>query len=170
MKVILNQEEIVTAPIDYLKARGIQTDLANPKPKRQRKPRARYNHPKKQSMAARILDEIERSGGMTTTQIRKTLFSWAYPDQVFDKKKNRGWWSVPLHGGMHSSWGDGLLKTFCRKQGKKWVRNEVDHEGHPWRVIDRKRRPNKGNTWTSSPYGNHIVMTYVPTIVKGIVP
>ena len=107
--------------------------------------RERYNHPKKQVLAARILDTIEERGGMTSTQIKKQLFLWAYPDQTFDPKRHRGWWSDPLYGGMYSSWGPGLLKTFCDKVGRKWVRNKLDHEGHPWRVIMRT-----GKTWTAN--------------------
>lgn len=90
----------------------------------------------KQSLGVRILDLIESKGsvGMTTTQIKKALYEMAYPDRNdWDAKKYRGWWSDPLYGGMHSKHGIGLLKFFCKKSGKRWVRNTtMSHGGKPW--------------------------------------
>jgi hypothetical protein len=93
--------------------------------------------PKKpDGFAVRVLDLIESKGvaGMTSTQIKKALYEMAYPDRNdWDAKRYRGWWSDPLYGGMHSKHGMGLLKFFCEKSGKRWVRKKnVSHDHHPW--------------------------------------
>jgi len=94
--------------------------------------------PKSDGLGVRILDLIESKGpvGMTATQIKKALYEMAYPDRNdWDAKRYRGWWSDPLYGGgsMHSRHGAGLLKFYCTKSGKRWVRKaNVSHDYHPW--------------------------------------
>lgn len=91
---------------------------------------------KPDGFGVRILDLIESKGstGMTTTQIKKALYEMAYPDRNdWDAKKCRGWWSDPLYGGMHSKHGMGLLKFYCQKSGKRWVRKtNTPHDSRPW--------------------------------------
>jgi hypothetical protein len=109
--------------------------------------------PEKEGLGVRILDLIESKGaaGMTATQIKKALYEMAYPDRNdWDAKRYRGWWSDPLYGGMHSKHGDGLLKFYCTKSGKRWVRKpNVSHDYHPWltmRVAGRWKTSYNTNT------------------------
>ena len=115
--------------------------------KKPRKRRAVYNHPRQLCMGARILDEIERRGGMTSTQIKKQLFEWSNPGMTYSHEM-RGWWSSPLYGGTYSDHGDGLLKTFCTKQGKRWMRNSVPHNDHPFAITRASKRK---NPWQAQP-------------------
>ncbi len=121
---------------------------------RKRKPK--YSHPKPLCLGARILDEIERRGGMTTTQIKKQLFEWGNPGLTYSNDF-RGWWSSPLYGGMYSKHGDGLLKTFCAKQGKRWVRNSVPHDDHPFAKISKKKNPWKATPVFDMNTGSYII-------------
>jgi hypothetical protein len=113
---------------------------------RKRKRRERFSHPKRQCLGARILDEIERRGGMTALQIRKQLFEWSYPDQTYDRAK-RGWWSSPLYGGVRSKHGRGLLRTFCVKNGRRWVRNSRPHDDRPFVVISTVSKSKWHSAW-----------------------
>ncbi len=115
---------------------------------RKRKPV--YSHPKQLCMGARILDEIERRGGMTAMQIRKQLYEWGQPNMgaPFDAKLHRGWWSSPLYGGNRNKHGPGLLKHFCAKQGKRWVRNSVPHDDRPFLMLARLVSK---NPWQAQP-------------------
>lgn len=102
--------------------------------KRTRNRRLKYSHPKQESLSVRILNLIEQRGGMTAGQIKKQLFEWAKPHLVFDKKKNRGWWSTQLYGTGHA----GLLNHFCERVGRKWVRNSVPHNDAPWKILKHR--------------------------------
>lgn len=89
--------------------------------------------PRPNGHAVRILDMIEERGGMTAGQIQRELWRMSYPDQPFTHK-NRGWWCTKLYGSFHS--GTGLLKFYCEKQGKRWVRKaDVPHNGHPFQTM-----------------------------------
>lgn len=132
----------------------VQQNLPAPKPKRQR--RRKYNHPKRQGKAVRILNLIEERGGMTVSQIQRTLWEWAYPGKEFDRKIHRGFWGTNLYG---SRGRPGLLHKFCTKQGRRWVRNSEPHNDKPF-----QRKP-KGQ-WSAQTQGGlqQIIMSYMPTI------
>lgn len=99
-----------------------------------RSPRGRYLHPKPKSLVVRLLDLIEERGGMTTGQMSEQLWNWSHPDIAYDKTKGRSRWGTHLYGS------ESLLRFYCKKVGRKWVRNAVDHEGQPWRVLRAKVR------------------------------
>lgn len=140
---------------------------------KQRKPRQRsrkklYNHPKRLSMAARLLDAIEASGGMTRKQIYKWIWdNGSYPNEkhpVFTSKTRP--WQTNLNGGSRHA---GLLYTFCfRDKGdSRWKRNKIDHKGKPYAVLraDHRAKNTWTNTWTNTTqYGSHI-MTFTPSLV-----
>lgn len=152
-------------------------------PKSQLKPRKRsprrnkvYNHPRQLSMAVRILDLIEATpGGMTFRQIQKQLVEWSStrnrPDHVYDPVKDRGFWCTNLYGRSLSG-KKGLLPFFCEKKGKRWVRNSVTHQGHPYRVMNPK------NPWKASYVQGQYIMQYdaqaiqdlLANVNKGLVP
>lgn len=112
--------------------------------KRQRSPRGRYLHPKQQSIVVRLLDEIEARGGMRIKEIEKFLWEASYLDIPFDPKKGHGRWGTNLYGSGPSG---GLLRTFCKKDGKKWVRNGKAHEGQPWKVRRREYNNRYKTAW-----------------------
>ncbi len=120
--------------------------VPRPPVKRTRLRRLKYSHPKQESLSVRILDLIEQRGGMTAGQIKKQLFEWANPNLVFDKKKNRGWWSTQLYGTGHA----GLLNHFCERVGRKWVRNNVDHGYAPWKILKYKSPWKHTASWNAN--------------------
>lgn len=136
-----------------------------PAKKRVRKKKL-HNHPLPPSKSVRILDMIEATGqvGMSTTQIRKALWIMTYPDEPFEQKNLRGYWSTNLTG---SNVRAGLLTFFCTKRGRRWIRNAVSHENSPWKVMDKakgfKHISRAKNPWTVSPgsqmgmYGTYIM-------------
>lgn len=129
------------------------------KPRQNRKPRKRrvkYNHPKKLSNSAKLLDAIEAKGdfGMTFGQAQKMLYELAHPGKTYDRKRDRGFWTTGLYGTMHRY---GLLSFFCDRKGSRYVRNSVPHEGQPWAVMDRAKgfkHASRASNWrvTSNPY------------------
>jgi hypothetical protein len=134
--------------------------MAPRKPPRNR--RRVYSHPKQASLAVRILDLIEATpGGMTFTQIQGTLFRWSNPDLTYSRD-HRGWWCTTLYGGMY--YGPGLLKTFCEKKGKRWVRNKVSHDDLPWKVMKPQSQWKAQTMYNTNAVGQayQYVMTYQP--------
>lgn len=131
--------------------------------------RQKYNHPKRQSLAVRLLDEIERRGGMTTLQMRKLIWSWSYPDIPYDPKKGRSRWNTNFYGTGPTGRRPGLLHFFCKKDGGyrgKWVRNSVPHEDHPYLVMTRANKA--ANAWkVNYATGGQYIMTYNPPITGG---
>jgi len=88
----------------------------------------------KPSKSVRILDAIDELGaaGMRLTDIQRALWAMTYPKKPFTRAL-RGYWCTNLLGGPH--YHEGLLHAFCEKDPEtgRWVRNCIDHDGHPWR-------------------------------------
>lgn len=137
-----------------------------------RKRREKYNHPKKQSLAAGLLDEIERRGpaGMRVVDMAKWLWERSHPGIPFDPKKGRTRWSLHFYGdgGKHA----GLLPFFCVKVGKRWARNLTrPHGGRPWHAMNEAGQGpqtygrSKAGGWQTSynsSMGQTMLMTYTP--------
>ena len=98
----------------------------------------------KNSKAVQVLALIESTGtkGMRFTDIQRVAFALTHPGKKFTRK-NRGFWASNLAGkgkyhGLNSYTNHiptdlGLLGRFCTKNEEgRWVRNEVQHNGHPY--------------------------------------
>lgn len=109
----------------------------DPKEKRPRGPK-KYLHPKQESMAVRILDMIEKTGGMTPNKIKRQLFQWSRRGRNGDEYCPRlGWWSTNLYDSRKHH---GLLPFFCTKNGDKWVRNNVPHCDKPFSLTRKYQK------------------------------
>lgn len=98
----------------------------------------------KQLKSVAILDMIERRGGMRFTDIQRELWAMLYGSKEFTRE-NRGWWCTNLLGDINR---DGLLRVYCNKVNGKWVRNNIDHCGRPWKTMNKVTNHNDDNILT----------------------
>lgn len=89
---------------------------------------------KSTSKALQVLDFITASGneGVTFTEIQRFAYHLTYPRSKVTKIP-RGWWCSVLCGAFGYL---GLLEVFCEKlPTRKYIRNNVNHQGKPHRVM-----------------------------------
>lgn len=93
---------------------------------------------KNPSYSVRILDLIaSKPEGMRFTEMQRALWEMSHPGQPFTRAQ-RCWWCGPL-AGAQSYHGIGLLRMYCTKIGRQYVRNAVPHDGKPWSRIDKSQ-------------------------------
>jgi hypothetical protein len=153
IQTTITQQQI-EAKIARLKAENDARMRAREKARRS--PRGRYLHPKPRSLVVRLLDEIERRGGMTPGQMAKFIWELSNPDVAYDPKLGRSRWGTDLYG-------RGLLRFYCQKVGRKWVRNSVPHNEQPWKTLYATKRGAKYQTSWST-------VAASPTLIVQVLP
>lgn len=84
-----------------------------------------------------ILDLIAQRGAMRFTDIQRELYERTHGPGTFNREL-RGYWCTNLLGGFY--YHAGLLHTFCTKgEDGLWRRNQVPHNGRPWKLVNAKR-------------------------------
>lgn len=87
----------------------------------------------KQSKTVKILDFIaSHPEGLRFTEIQRALWEMTHLRPF--TRDERGWWCTNLCGGYYHA---GILNFFATKgPDGLYRRNDIDHEGHPWRVMN----------------------------------